>query len=92
MPWQHFYLGTLVLSTINFVFLAFSFLPTERELEESGTLAQLSDTPPVSPDGDMQTKPETGKLPVDLSIIEKGIQKSGSALPSSCQSGKTRLA
>ena len=34
IPWQRFYLGTLVLSGINLVFLVFAYYPTRSEFDD----------------------------------------------------------
>ncbi|KAJ3507663.1 hypothetical protein NLJ89_g6181 [Agrocybe chaxingu] len=48
VPWNHFYLGSLVLSAMNTTFLVLTFMPTEAEFLCDRETAILASNPPSS--------------------------------------------
>ncbi|CAA7264720.1 unnamed protein product [Cyclocybe aegerita] len=48
VPWNHFYLGSLVLSVMNTTFLVLTFMPTAAEFLRDRTTAILASKPPSS--------------------------------------------
>ena len=80
IPWSHFYLGSLALSTVNLTLLTTAFWPTQAEVMEDGSGRQHEVRDTTEPKHG-QVVAEGRRKDMDISTIEKGPE----SLTSPCE-------